>query len=132
MRWRSPLLPLKTVLSYTVPPLGLMGPYLVARLGSFSAYRCPDKTNGHSSLELEINFFLLFGEDCSLPFFLLRERFWIHPCSWVGRHYLQIKDFGGGLARNIGMATMDQMLQPYSFQKFMNSQLYHGRIQASF
>lgn len=26
---------------------------------------------------------------------------------------------------------MDQMLQPYPFQRFMNSQPYHGRIQAS-
>lgn len=38
-------------------------------VGKLSAYKGPDNTNGHSSLELGTSFFLLFGEDCPLPFF---------------------------------------------------------------
>lgn len=71
--------------------------------------------------------FSCLGKSAHILLFI-REIFWIYPHLLVGRNYLLSKDLRWGLTGNIGMATMEQMLWPYPFQRFMNSQLCHGRL----
>lgn len=129
LRWGSPLLPPTTALSHPLLPLGSRGPWLIVRVRELSDYRCPDRTFKQGTWD-KLPYPLRGIMPTSLVH--LRKRIWIHPCSLIGRKLLQIKALRWRMAGDVGMATMGQMLLPYPFQRFMNSQLYRGRIQASF